>query len=151
MKLAEALSARADLQRRVAQLRERIKASAKVLEGDDPCDDVDQLLTELDETLVSLQDLIYRINLTNVNTIKDGESLTHLIARRDVLSMRVRTMQDVVNHVAANDSRYGRQELKYIRTVDVAPLRQKADSYAKQYRELDLLIQSLNWTVDLVD
>lgn len=151
MKLAEALSARADLQRRVAQLRERIKASAKVLEGDDPCDNVDKLLAELDETLVSLQDLIYRINLTNVNTIKDGESLTHLIARRDVLSMRVRTMQDVVNHVAANDSRYGRQELKYIRTVDVAPLRQKADSYAKQYRELDLLIQSLNWTVDLVD
>lgn len=151
MKLAEALSARADLQRRVAKLKERIKASAKVLEGDDPCDDVDQLLTELDETLVSLQDLIYRINLTNVNTLKDGESLTHLIARRDVLAMRVRTMQDVVNHVAANDSRYGRQELKYIRTIDVAPLRQKTDSYAKQYRELDLLIQSLNWTVDLVD
>lgn len=151
MKLAEALSARADMQRRVAKLKERIKASAKVLEGDDPCDDVDQLLAELDETLVSLQDLIYRINLTNVNTLKDGESLTHLIARRDVLSMMVRTMQDVVNHVAANDSRYGRQELKYIRTIDVAPLRQKADSYAKQYRELDLLIQSLNWTVDLVD
>ena len=34
MKLAEALSIRADLQKRVAQLKERIKESAKVQEGD---------------------------------------------------------------------------------------------------------------------
>ena len=34
MKLAEALSIRADLQKKVAQLKERIKESAKVQEGD---------------------------------------------------------------------------------------------------------------------
>ena len=33
MKLAEALSIRADLQKKVAQLKERIKESAKVQEG----------------------------------------------------------------------------------------------------------------------
>lgn len=38
MKLAEALSIRADLQKRVGQLKERIKESAKVQEGDEPCD-----------------------------------------------------------------------------------------------------------------
>ena len=40
MKLAEALSIRADLQKKVAQLKERIKESAKVQEGDEPCDNV---------------------------------------------------------------------------------------------------------------
>ena len=150
MKLAEALSIRADLQKKVAQLKERIKASAKVQEGDEPCDNVKELRKELDGVLVQLEDMIYRINLTNVQTVLDGESLTRLMARRHVLSMRVKTLQEVVRHVSANDSRFGRNELKYVRTVDVNALREEADTYAKQYRELDLNIQRLNWTVDLV-
>lgn len=151
MKLAEALSIRAELQTKVAELKERIKASAKVLEGDEPCDNVEELCKELDEALVQLEDLIYRINLTNVQTMLDGESLTGMMAKRDVLSMRVKAMQDIVRYVSVNDTRYGRNELKYVRTVDVSLLRKQADSYAKQYRELDMKIQSLNWTVDLID
>ena len=147
MKLAEALSIRADLQKKVAQLKERIKESAKVQEGDEPCDNVE----ELDEAVVQLEDLIYRINITNVQIVQDGDSLTRLIAKRDVLSMRVKALKEVVNYVAANDTRFGRNELKYVRTIDIKVLRKEADTYAKQYRELDLKIQSLNWTVDLVD
>lgn len=151
MKLAEALSIRADLQKKAAQLEDRIKDSAKVQEGDEPCDNVEELYKELDEALVQLEDLIYRINLTNVQTVHDGMSLTRLMAKRDVLSLRVRTLQNVVRHVSSNDTRYGRNELKYVRTVDVNALRKEADTYAKQYRELDLKIQGLNWTVDLVE
>ena len=151
MKLAEALSIRADLQKRVAELKERIKDSAKVQEGDEPCDNVEELYKELDEALVQLEDLIYRINITNVHTVRDGVSLTRMIAKRDVLAMRVKALQEVVRYVAANDTRFGKLELKYVRTIDVNALRKEADTYAKQYRELDLKIQSLNWTVDLVD
>lgn len=147
MKLAEALSIRADLQKRVGQLKERIKESAKVQEGDEPCDNVE----ELDDVLVQLEDLIYRINITNVQIVQGGDSLTRLIAKRDVLSLRVKALKEVVNYVAANDTRFGRNELKYVRTIDIKVLRKEADTYAKQYRELDLKIQSLNWTVDLVD
>ena len=151
MKLAEALSIRADLQKRVAELKQRIKESAKVQEGDKPCDNVEELYKELDEALVQLEDLIYRINITNVHTVRDGVSLTRMIAKRDVLSMRVKALQEVVRYVAANDTRFGKLELKYVRTIDVNALRKEADTYAKQYRELDLKIQSLNWTVDLVE
>ena len=151
MKLAEALSIRADLQKRVAQLKERIKESAKVQEGDEPCDNVEELYKELDEALIQLEDLVYRINITNVQIVQGGDSLTRLIAKRDVLSLRVKTLQEVVRHVSANDTRYGRNELKYVRTIDIKALSKEADTYAKQYRELDLKIQSLNWTVDLVD
>ena len=151
MKLAEALSIRADLQKKVAQLKERIKESAKVQEGDEPCDNVEELYKELDEALVQLEDLVYRINITNVQIVQGGDSLTRLIAKRDVLSLRVKTLQEVVRHVSANDTRYGRNELKYVRTIDVTALREETDIYAKQYRELDLKIQSVNWMVDLVD
>lgn len=94
---------RADLQKKVAQLKERIKESAKVQEGDEPCDNVEELYKELDEAVVQLEDLIYRINITNVQIVQDGDSLTRLIANRDVLSMRVKALKEVVNYVAAND------------------------------------------------
>lgn len=97
------MSIRADLQKKVAQLKERIKESAKVQEGDEPCDNVKELYKELDEALVQLEDLIYRINITNVQIVQDGDSLTRLIANRDVLSMRVKALKEVVNYVAAND------------------------------------------------
>lgn len=93
------MSIRADLQKKVAQLKERIKESAKVQEGDEPCDNVE----ELDEAVVQLEDLIYRINITNVQIVQDGDSLTRLIANRDVLSMRVKALKEVVHYVAAND------------------------------------------------
>lgn len=97
------MSIRADLQKKVAQLKERIKESAKVQEGDEPCDNVEELYKELDEALVQLEELIYRINITNVQIVQDGDSLTRLIANRDVLSMRVKALKEVVNYVAAND------------------------------------------------
>ena len=97
------MSIRADLQKKVAQLKERIKESAKVQEGDEPCDNVEELYKELDEALVQLEDLIYRINITNAQIVQDGDSLTRLIANRDVLSMRVKALKEVVNYVAAND------------------------------------------------
>lgn len=97
------MSIRTDLQEKVAQLKERIKESAKVQEGDEPCDNLEELYKELDEAVVQLEDLIYRINITNVQIVQDGDSLTRLIANRDVLSMRVKALKVVVNYVAAND------------------------------------------------
>ena len=46
--------------------------------------------------------------------------------------------------------RYGRNEIKYVRMVDVAALRKETDDIAKQLRELDLKLQELNWTIDLL-
>lgn len=87
------MSIRADLQKKVAQLKERIKENAKVQEGDEPCDNLEELYKELDEAVVQLEDLIYRINITNVQIVQDGDSLTRLIANRDVLSMRVKALK----------------------------------------------------------
>ena len=141
MKLAEALSLRADLQKRVIRLKVRLKDSAKIQEGD-----VKELYPELDNTLAELEELIYRINETNIRTMHEGENLTRLMARKDVLTQRVSLMRDVLKHVVENDTRYGRNEVKYIRLVDVSALRKETDNYASQLRELDMRIQSLNWT-----
>ena len=151
MKLAEALIIRADLQKRVAQLKARLKDSARVQEGDEPAEAVKDLFAELESHLAELESLIYRINVTNMQTLSEGESLTRMMARKDVLTTRLSVMREVLAHVTDSDPRYGRNEIKYVRTVDVAALRRSTDEYSKQLRELDTKIQSLNWTVELVE
>ena len=47
MKLAEALNQRADLQKRIAQLRERLSNNVKVQEGDQPAENPEDLFKEL--------------------------------------------------------------------------------------------------------
>ena len=68
MKLAEALSIRKDLQKRIQQLGQRIQNNVKVQEGDAPSEEPSELMKELDACLTQLEDLIWRINATNMKT-----------------------------------------------------------------------------------
>ena len=151
MKLAEALIIRADLQKRIAQLSERLKDSARVQEGDEPAESVEILREELEGVLSQVEDLIYRINVTNMQTVLEGETLTRMMAQKDVLAMRLNVLRSLIEHVTGGEARYGRNEIKFVRTVDVAELRRTVDAYSKQLRELDTKIQGLNWTTDLVE
>src|ERR1051326_8393767 len=54
MKLAEALVLRADIQKRVEELRKRLKESALVQEGEKPPENPEELLAELDRLLNQL-------------------------------------------------------------------------------------------------
>ncbi len=149
MKLAEALSIRADLQRKIKQLKERLKDSSKVQEGDSPAEEVNTLYAELTDCLSQLEKLIFRINQTNMQTVSNEQTLTEMIARKDVLSMHISVMREVLSHVT-NSDRWGRNEIKTVRLIDVAKWRQEMDRFAKELRELDMNIQSLNWSVDLI-
>ena len=150
MKLAEALSIRKDLQTRVDQLKARILNNVKVQEGEQPAEDPVELLKELDSCLKQLQDLIYRINHTNMNTQCDGKPVTQLMAERDVLTKRVQVLREVFNQASATTERYSRSEIKYITTVDVKALAKQIDKLAVQLRELDVKIQSVNFTTELM-
>lgn len=149
MKLAEALSIRADLQRRINQLRMRLKDSSKVQEGDLPAEQLTDLFQELDACLVQWEDMVFRINQTNIKTLYEGKSITRMIARKDRLAQRVAINQELLKHVMETE-RYGRNEIKYVRQVDVTALRKETDCFAKELRELDLKLQELNWAVDLL-
>ena len=83
MKLAEALSIRKDLQKRIQQLEQRIKSNVKVQEDEEPLEDPNELMKELHSCLIQLEELIGRINLTNINTKNaEGLSITQLIAKK---------------------------------------------------------------------
>ena len=68
MKLAEALSLRANVHRHIEQLRTRIANNARYQEGEEPSEDAGALLVEADEALREFEELIRRVNRTNAAT-----------------------------------------------------------------------------------
>ena len=105
MKLATALSERADLQRRLSELQTRLNNNAKVQEGESPAEAPKTLLAELDAILTRLEELITKINLTNSLTVAEGETLTAKLARRDCLSKRVSMMRSFLDCASARVDR----------------------------------------------
>ncbi len=150
MKLAEALGLRADLQKRISQLEERLKTNVRIQEGEEPAEDPDELFKALNTALAQLEDLIFRINLTNMETLSQGEVLTSLIARKDVLSLRISVLRNVLAEAAGTNNRYSMNEIRYIRTVNVAQMQKYIDDLSRTLRELDVRIQQANWNTDLL-
>lgn len=150
MKLAEALSIRKDLQTRVSQLSSRLVNNVRVQEGDEPAEDPKELLKELDSCLKQLEEYIYRINLTNMRTMSGEKTLTQLMAERDVLTKRVEVMQNVFNQASSSSERYSRSEIKFVTTIDIKALRKQIDKLSSQLRQLDIEIQSINFSTELI-
>jgi hypothetical protein len=155
MKLAEALTARADLQRRIEQLRARITANARFQEGEEPAEDAAALLVEADADLAQLRDLIRRINATNsrLELGADG-TMTDALAARDVLRLQHSLLADAAAAASGSNDGFQRQmrsELRKLSALPVAALRTRADTVAQELRELDNRIQQANWLHDLLD
>lgn len=150
MKLAQALLERSDLQKRMAQLRSRLSLNAKVQEGERPAEDPQVLLAELETVSGQAEMLITRINLTNAGTLYGGETLTALLARREMLGQRVGILRDFLEDASATALRGTRSEVILKSTVEVAALRGQVDALSKALRELDMTIQEQNWLTELL-
>lgn len=150
MKLAEALIIRADHQKKFEQLKQRLLLNAKVQDDDEPAEDPAKLLKEIEEVSETLNELIRRINATNsVTRLTADMTISDAIARRDILQMKHALYRDLANSAVIKQDRYTKSEIKFRSTVNVAQLQKKADSMAKEHRELDSRIQEANWKTDL--
>lgn len=151
MKLAEALNIRADLQRKVYQLKSRLIANSQVQEGDTPAEDPEDLLKELDTSIKKLEDVIKLINKTNSNAYIKNKSISDMIVERDMLKLKMSAINELVNSASNKVDRYSNKEIKIFSTINVKEKQKELDKMSKEYREIDTLLQGLNWTTDLVE
>lgn len=149
MLLAEALQNRADLQRRIEQLNDRIEANVLAQEGETPPEDPEKLIREAEECYRRLETLMVRINNANAATRTAEGTLTELIARRDCLIKRTETYRRFLEEARSCTRRATRTEIKILSVIDVGAYQAKCDQYAKEARRLDTLIQATNWTTEL--
>lgn len=149
MKLAEALQERADIQKRLSQLRGRLLNNAKVQEGEKPVENPAELLQEMDGMILRLEELILHINMTNARTADNGETLTSLLAKRECLQKKVGLMCDFLDRASELVERSAYTEIKVHSTVSVPEKRKELDALSKDLRNLDSRIQQLNWLTEL--
>lgn len=153
MKLAEALILRADAQKRIQQLRERLARSARVQEGDTAPENPQELLAEVQQVIADWQTLVKRINRTNAQTpFDEARTLTDALADRDALSTGHSILTNLLAQAAGQTTpQYGFNNIKYFRAIDVADVQKQADDLARRFRDLDSRIQALNWSTELAD
>ncbi len=152
MKLAEALILRADHQKRIEQLKQRLLRNAKIQEGDEPAENPGLLIEELEKLSENLLHLIQSINGTNATTqLGDGLTISDAIAVRDVIRLKQSIYRDLAQMATVTQDRYTKSEVKFKSTVEVTEIQKRADDLARQHRELDSRIQEANWRTELVE
>ena len=151
MKLAEALQERADLNRRIDDLRRRLGNSILTQEGEAPAEDPAELLKELDAATARLETLMAQINLTNCRTKTGGMTLTELIAKKDALTLRLSAYRDLVYTAGQSANRARGTEIRVVAVLKASELQKQADEMAKEIRRLDNLLQETNWKVKLAE
>ena len=151
MKLAEALQERADLNRKIEELKRRLYNVILVQEGEEPAEDPAALLQALNEATARLEYLMAAINLTNCRTKVGGETLTALIARKDALLVRLAAYRELVYQAGQNTARARGTEIRVKATRKAAVLQQAVDAMAKEIRQLDNLLQETNWKTKLAE
>lgn len=150
MKLAEALILRADYQKRMAQLQDRLLRNAQVQEGEAPAENPTSLLRELEKVADDLTRLIQRINATNAASELEADmTLSDALAVRDVLKSKHGAYSDLAQAAIVSQDRYSKSEVKFLSAVNVSEVQARADDIARQLRELDMRIQEANWRIVL--
>lgn len=150
MKLAEALALRAEMQNKVAKLRERIGKAALVQEGDQAPEDAEKLLAECSGVITDLYALVARINRTNATVkLPDGRTMLDAIAERDRLKQQIALTSFAAGATVADReaSRYSPREIKWVAKLDAARLHKQTDDLSSKLRQLNGMIQEANWTI----
>ena len=152
MKLAEALLIRSDMQKKLAQLKGRIRSNVKVQDGDTPSEDPNALMIDASQIITELSILIERIHRTNAIAKTDkGQSILTLLVERDTLEMRHKLLIEAIEATDTEVDRYSPREIKWHIMVSVAGLQKQADDIAMKLRKINIFIQANNWQIDLVE
>lgn len=159
MLVGEALNRRADLQKRITQLQDRLRACVVAQEGEEPPEDPDELMREIDQLCTELEGLIAKINHANASAqLADGATVTEALARRDVIVLRQGALRTAIKAATGQGgalgggfSRYSRSEIRTVRHVRVSELQDRLDALSKQRRELDNRVQEHNWQAALAE
>ena len=152
MKLADALLLRSDMNKKLASLTERIKGNCRVQDGEKPGEDPQKLLEEAFRIIQELEQLVGRINRTNlVVLLSNGKTMMEAIAERDRLATQHRLLKSAAEACRIENNYYSNSEIKWKPVLKVDSLEKQADDIAKKIRELNSAIQETNWTHELVD
>jgi len=147
MKLAEAMMQRADLDKKVSILGARLNDIALINKNYALEDEPKHLFEELNKSMKALSELVYRIHVTNMETIDNGRTITAMLTKEEILKMRINTLIRI-KESASIDSRF--DKTIYTILINKAKLQKELDECKDQLEKLDMKLQQLNWQTELI-
>lgn len=145
-KLAELLAERAEIQSLLSRLNARLATASRVAEGGKTAEDPANLFAEIESLHDRLALVIKTVNAVNIRCqTEDGVKIADAIVDRDILSRRIATINGAINASEREERGYGSSSVRYVPTIDIAALHEKADELSRQHRALDVRIQHANW------
>ncbi len=151
MKLAEALTRRAEMHKRLERLKRRILRNASVREGGRPTEDPEALLRHFEDLAAELGVLMQRIHRTNAGARLDGErTLTDVLVERDLLRERYAFYRKLAEETTEDVGLFGRgPAMGREAVIDVSRIEARADAISRELHALDANIQRLDWEIEL--
>lgn len=156
MTIGQGLLEAAALERKADDLWRRANENARFQEGEEPEADSEKLAQQAEGTLADLYDLRRRITATNAATTVDekGTTLLALLLRRERLRKQEAGLRGCARSAEGGrryDFRATKTELKWVTKVKVTAMNARADTAAKEVRDLTVRIEQLDWSTRLVD
>lgn len=149
MKLAEALLLRADMQKKLASLKQRLERNIQIQEGEVPDENPEELMINAQQTNDELHALIAKIHRTNALAMIDNTPMLDILVERDKLIERHKIIMSALTPARQVTQRYSNREIKWVVTIPVRNLQRQADDVAEKIRLINIKIQSANWQIDL--
>ena len=152
MKLAEALLLRAEMQNKLASLRERLTNNVVVQSGEKPHEKPDDLLRSAAGLIADRAALVQRINRTNQDaTAADGRPVARLLADRDAIAAKHALVRSAIEATRKEPDRYSLSEIKWKSVIDVKAMQKQLDDLSANLRQINAILQQTNWQIDLIE
>ena len=150
MKLGEALLKRDEYIKREDNLKKRLKSTVVLKDDNENNENPNDLIKEYIEVNNELSDLIIKISSKEHNTkLAIGITIADAINIRDKLYREMEIYKTVLKELNSKDYRNAKNEVKMRVLVNVKDIQTEVDKLTKAYNDIDVMIQSTNWNVDL--
>ncbi|MEI0478529.1 DIP1984 family protein [Brachyspira pulli] len=150
MKLGEALLKRDEYIKREDNLKKRLKSNVVLKDDNENNENPNDLIKEYIEVNNELSDLIIKISSKEHNTkLAIGITIADAINIRDKLYREMEIYKTVLKELNSKDYRNAKNEVKMKVLVNVKDIQTEVDKLTKAYNDIDVMIQSTNWNVDL--
>ena len=150
MKLGEAILKRDEYIKKQDELKKRVKSNVAVKDDNENNENPDELIKKYIEINNELSDLILKIdNKEHETKLHIGISISDAVKIRDKLYREMEIYKTVLKELNSKDYRNAKNEVKMKVLVNVKEIQEEADKLSKAYSDIDVIIQSSNWNVDL--
>lgn len=113
-------------------------------------EDPNKLLNDLEEAFNKREDLIFRINKTNHETLFDDEiSLANAIVKRNSLIKLASYYKSYLDAANSRTDRYSSSEIRQLLALDYDECMNRLNSTSEKARLMDIKIQEINWLTEL--